>query len=201
VPVRRIVALEKDLALALAAPSIRIEAPVPGMARLGIEIPNAVFATVGLREVLESTVFGRGKAKLPIPLGRDVHGRYVVGDLAKMPHLLIAGQTGSGKSVCLNAIIATFLLCRSPDELRLLMIDPKMVELTGYNGVPHLQCPVVTEMDKVVGALKLTLREMERRYSLFSKLGVRNLDGYRMKIADEPGLAEHLPYLVVIIDE
>jgi S-DNA-T family DNA segregation ATPase FtsK/SpoIIIE len=118
-----------------------------------------------------------------------------------MPHLLIAGATGSGKSVCLNGIISTFLLTRSPDDLKLLMIDPKMVELTGYNGVPHLQCPVVTEMDKVVGALRLVLHEMERRYTLFNKMGVRNLDGYRMKIADDEPNAERLPYLVVIIDE
>ena len=201
VPVRRIVSLDKDLALALAAPSIRIEAPVPGMARVGIEIPNKELMIVGLREVLESSVFVKSKAKLPIPLGRDVNGRYVVGDLTKMPHLLIAGQTGAGKSVCLNVIISTFLLTRSPDELKLLMIDPKMVEMVGYNGVPHLQCPVVTEMDKVVGALKLTVREMLRRYDIFSKLGVRNLEGYRLKTADEPGTYEHLPYMVVIIDE
>lgn len=201
VQVRRIMSLDKDLALALAAPSIRIEAPVPGLARVGIEIPNAELTTVGLREVLESTVFVKGKTKLPIPLGRDVNGRYVVGDLTKMPHLLIAGQTGSGKSVCLNVIISTFLLTRSPDDLKLLMIDPKMVEMVGYNGVPHLQCPVVTEMDKVVGALKLTVREMLRRYDIFSKLGVRNLDGYRLKTSDEPGSFEHLPYMVVIIDE
>jgi len=200
IKVRRITELQNDLALALAAPSIRIEAPIPGMARVGLEIPNAQIATVGLRETLESSSFARGKAKLPLPLGRDVNGRYVVGDLTRMPHLLIAGATGSGKSVCLNGIISTFLLTRSPDDLKLLMIDPKMVELTGYNGVPHLLCPVVTEMDKVVGALRLTLREMERRYTLFSRLGVRNLDGYRMKVADEPG-SEHLPYLVVIIDE
>ena len=198
--VRRITELQNDLALALAAPSIRIEAPVPGMARVGLEIPNATIATVGLRETLESPAFERSKAKLPIPLGRDVNGRYVIGDLTKMPHLLIAGATGAGKSVCLNAIISTFLLTRTPEQLKLLMIDPKMVELTGYNGVPHLQCPVVTEMDKVVGALRLTLREMERRYTLFSQLGVRNLDGYKMKVADEPG-AERLPHLVVIIDE
>ena len=198
--VRRITELQNDLALALAAPSIRIEAPVPGMARVGLEIPNATIATVGLRETLESVNFERSKAKLPVPLGRDVNGRYVIGDLTKMPHLLIAGATGAGKSVCLNAIISTFLLTRTPEQLKLLMIDPKMVELTGYNGVPHLQCPVVTEMDKVVGALRLTLREMERRYTLFSQLGVRNLDGYKMKVADEPG-AEQLPHLVVIIDE
>ncbi len=200
IKVRRITELQNDLALALAAPSMRIEAPVPGMARVGLEIPNAQVATVGLRETLESSTFARGKHKLPIPLGRDVNGRYVVGDLTKMPHLLIAGATGSGKSVCLNGIISTFLLTRSPDDLKLLMIDPKMVELTGYNGVPHLQCPVVTEMDKVVGALRLVLREMQRRYDLFSRLGVRNLDGYRLKVEDEPN-AEKLPYLVVIIDE
>ena len=200
VKVSRITALQSDLALALAAPSIRIEAPIPGYARVGLETPNAQIATVGLRETLESSTFGKGKHKLPIPLGRDVNGRYVVGDLTKMPHLLIAGATGAGKSVCLNGIISTFIATRSPEELKLLMIDPKMVELTGYNGVPHLQTPVVTDMDKVVGALRLTLREMERRYTLFSKLGVRNLDGYRLKVAEEPG-AEDLPYLVVIIDE
>jgi len=200
IKVRRITELQNDLALALAAPSIRIEAPVPGMARVGLEVPNAQIAKVGLRETLESGVLSRGKAKLPVPLGRDVNGRYIIGDLTRMPHLLIAGATGSGKSVCLNAVISTFLLTRLPDDVKLLMIDPKMVELTGYNGVPHLQCPVVTEMDKVVGALRLVLREMERRYTLFSRLGVRNLDGYRMKIADEPA-AERLPYLVVIIDE
>ncbi len=200
VKVRRITELQNDLALALAAPSIRIEAPVPGMARVGIEIPNAHVATVGLRETLESPQFAKSKAKLPIPLGRDVNGRYVVHDLTRMPHLLIAGATGSGKSVGLNAIISTFLLTKRPHELKLLMIDPKMVELTGYNGVPHLQCPVVTEMDKVVGALRLVVQEMQRRYDIFSKNGVRNLDGYRMKIADEPR-AENLPYFVVIIDE
>jgi DNA segregation ATPase FtsK/SpoIIIE, S-DNA-T family len=200
IKVRRITELQNDLALALAAPSIRIEAPIPGMARVGVEIPNAQVATVGLRETLESSTFARGKSKLPIPLGRDVNGRYVVGDLTRMPHLLIAGATGSGKSVCLNGIISTFLLTCHPEELKLLMIDPKMVELTGYNGVPHLQCPVVTEMDKVVGALRLVLREMERRYTIFNKIGVRNIDGYRMKVADEVG-TEKLPYLVVIIDE
>jgi S-DNA-T family DNA segregation ATPase FtsK/SpoIIIE len=200
VKVRRITELQNDLALALAAPSVRIEAPVPGMARVGLEIPNENVATVGLRETLESPAFQRSKGKLPIPLGRDVNGRYVVHDVAKMPHLLIAGATGSGKSVCINTIISTFLLTRSPDELRLLMIDPKMVELTGYNGVPHLQCPVITEMDKVVGALRLVVQEMQRRYDLFSKAGVRNLEGYRMKIEDEPK-AERVPYLVVIVDE
>lgn len=200
VKVRRITELQNDLALALAAQSIRVEAPIPGMARVGLEFPNAEVATVGLREVLESPAFARGKAKLPLPLGRDVNGRYIVGDLAKMPHLLIAGATGAGKSICLNGIISTFLLKCRPDELRLLMIDPKMVELTGFNGVPHLQCPVVTEMDKVVGALRMVLREMNRRYELFKGLGVRNIDGYRLRVVDEPE-AERIPYLVVIIDE
>ena len=200
IKVRRITELQNDLALALAAPSIRIEAPVPGHARVGLEIPNAQIATVGLRETLESPAMTKGKAKLPMPLGQDVNGRHVVGDLTKMPHILIAGATGAGKSVCLNCIISTFLLCKRPTDLKLVMIDPKMVELTGYNGVPHLQCPVVTEMDKVVGALRLTVREMERRYALFAQLGVRNYDGYRLKVADEPN-AEQIPYLVLIIDE
>ncbi len=200
IKVRRITELQNDLALALAAQSIRVEAPIPGMARVGLEIPNNEVAMVGLREVLESPAFAKSKAKLPLPLGRDVNGRYIVGDLAKMPHLLIAGATGAGKSICLNGIISTFLLKCRPEEVRLLMIDPKMVELTGFNGVPHLQCPVVTEMDKVVSALRMVLREMNRRYELFKQLGVRNIDGYRLRITDEPE-AEKLPYLVVIIDE
>ena len=200
VKVRRITELQNDLALALAAHSVRVEAPIPGMARVGIEIPNGKIATVGLREVLESPAFTKSKAKLPLPLGRDVNGRYIVGDLTKMPHLLIAGATGSGKSVCINGIISTLISIKQPDELRLLMIDPKMVELTGYNGVPHLQCPVVTEMDKVVSALRMVLREMNRRYELFKQVGVRNIDGYRMRMVDEPD-AEKLPYLVTIIDE
>jgi S-DNA-T family DNA segregation ATPase FtsK/SpoIIIE len=200
VKVRRITELQNDLALALAAQSIRVEAPIPGMARVGLEIPNPEIATVGLREVIESPAFSKSKSKLPLPLGRDVNGRYVVGDLAKMPHLLIAGATGAGKSVCLNGIISTFLIKFRPDELRLLMIDPKMVELTMFNAVPHLQCPVVTEMDKVVGALRMVLKEMNRRYELFKKLGVRNIDGYRLRTADEPEY-EKMPYMVVIIDE
>ena len=198
--VRRITELQNDLALSLAAPSIRIEAPIPGLARVGLEIPNEHIATVGLRETVESVAFTKSKAKLPMPLGRDVNGRYVVGDLTRMPHILIAGATGAGKSVCLNGIISTFLMTKTPDELKMLMIDPKMVELTGYNGVPHLQCPVVTEMDKVVSALRLTVREMERRYTVFSQLGVRNYDGYRMKMNEDTSF-ERLPYLVLIIDE
>ena len=200
VKVRRITELQNDLALALAAQSIRVEAPIPGMARVGIEIPNPQIATVGLREVLESPAFKKSKAKLPLPLGRDVNGQYIVGDLTKMPHLLIAGATGSGKSVCINGIISTLISVKQPDELNLVMIDPKMVELVGYNGVPHLKCPVVTEMDKVVGALRMVLREMNRRYELFKQVGVRNLEGYKLWAEDEPE-AEKLPHMVVIIDE
>ncbi len=200
VKVRRITELQNDLALALAAPSIRIEAPVPGMARVGVEIPNQTVHTVGLRETLESTDFQKAKAKLPLALGRDVNGSYRVSDLTKMPHLLIAGSTGSGKSVCINGIIATFLATNRPEDLQMVMIDPKMVELVGFNGVPHLKGPVVTEMDKVVPALRMVLREMEDRYQRFSALGVRNIDGYNLKREEDPSL-EKMPYLVVIIDE
>lgn len=200
VKVRRITELQNDLALALAAKAIRIEAPVPGMARVGIEVPNETIHTVGLRETIESAAFQRSRANLPLALGRDVNGQYVVADLTKMPHLLIAGATGSGKSVCINSIIATFLLTRRPEELQMLLIDPKMVELAGFDGVPHLKRPVVTDMGLVVGALRRVLQEMERRYQLFSKLGVRNLDGYRLRREEDPSL-EPLPYLVVIIDE
>jgi len=200
VKVRRITELQNDLALALAAPSIRIEAPVPGMARVGIELPNTTVHTVGLRETIDSSAFQRSKARVPLSLGRDVNGSYVIGDLTKMPHLLIAGATGSGKSVCINGIIATFLLTRRPHELQMVLIDPKMVELVGFNGVPHLRCPVVTEMDKVVGTLRVVLQEMEQRYQKFSALGVRNIDGYNLRRDDDPSL-EAMPYLVVIIDE
>jgi S-DNA-T family DNA segregation ATPase FtsK/SpoIIIE len=200
VKVRRITELQNDLALALAAVSIRIEAPVPGMARVGVEIPNGSISTVGLRETLESNAFKKLNAKLPLSFGRDVNGRYIVGDLAKMPHLLIAGSTGSGKSVCVNGIIATWLLTKSPDDLKIIMIDPKMVEMAGYEGVPHLKAPVVTEMQKVVPTLRMVLREMERRYQLFSRLGVRNIDGYDLRRTTEPTM-EKLPYMVVIIDE
>lgn len=198
--VKRITELQHDLALSLAAPSIRIEAPIPGKARLGIEIPNEQIATVGLREAIESSAFHNTKAKLPLPLGRDVTGRYIVGDLAKMPHLLIAGSTGSGKSVCLNGLISTFLLKLQPSDLKMVMVDPKMVEMAGYSGVPHLQCPVITEMEKVVPILRLCVKEMERRYSIFTRLSVRNLDGYKLRRTEETEL-ENLPFLVVIVDE
>lgn len=197
--VSRITSLHNDLALALAAPSIRMEAPVPGQSRLGIEIPNTHAAIVRLRDVMDSGAFYTSKGTLKLALGRDVTGRSVVGDLARMPHLLIAGATGSGKSKCLNSIILGFLFQHTPDELRFLMVDPKMVELKTFDGVPHLIWPVVTEVEKVVGILKYAVAEMERRYKEFSRLGIRNLDGYNRR-AVANGEAS-LPRILVIIDE
>lgn len=205
--VSRIMALQNDLALVLEAKSIRMEAPVPGRPYVGVEIPNKNSRLVTLREVLESKEYqvARTKSKLTVALGKDVAGAVRVGDLARMPHLLIAGATGSGKSICLNSIIASILTQATPDDVRLLMVDPKMVELIMYNGVPHLLAPVVTEVDKVVGLLKRAMAEMEKRYRLFSQLGVRNLDGYRKlrseKSAKGDNSLENLPSIVIIIDE
>lgn len=202
VTVNRIVARSNDLALALAAAPIRIEAPVPGKPVVGIEVPNAITALVGLRSVVETSSFQRVKARsrLAIALGQDVSGTSVCADLAKMPHLLIAGATGSGKTVCLNSIIACFLFNSTPDEVKLLMVDPKMVELVGFNGIPHLIAPVVTDASKVVNVLKWSTREMERRYKLFSNSGARNIDGYNRLSASRRG-SDSLPYIVVVIDE
>ena len=202
ITVNRIVARANDLALSLAAAPIRIEAPVPGKSVVGIEVPNAVTALVGLRGVIETAPFQRVKIKsrLAIALGQDVSGTPVCADLAKMPHLLIAGATGSGKTVCLNSIIACFLFNATPDEVKLLMVDPKMVELVGFNGIPHLIAPVVTDVSKVVHVLKWSTREMERRYKLFAASGARNIDGYnRLPALRRNG--EPLPFIVVIIDE
>jgi len=197
--VSKILSLTNDLALALAASPIRIEAPVPGRAVVGIEVPNSTKSLVGLRGVLESTAFRKMRSRLRIALGRDVSGEAVVADLASMPHLLLAGTTGSGKSVCLNAIIASLLFYNSPAQLRLLLVDPKRVELTKYNGIPHLIAPVVTDIEKVIVALRWVTREMERRYEQFSRAGARNLESYN-KLAKSQG-AEPLPYIVVVIDE
>ncbi len=205
VKVRRVTELQNDLALALAVPALRIEAPIPGKSRIGIEIPNTTIATVGLREALESSDFAAAKARLPIPLGRDVNGHYQIADLAKMPHLLVAGSTGSGKSIFINVLIATLLLNRTPDELRLVMVDPKMVEMTEYNGIPHLLAPVVTDMEKVIGILRWAVTEMERRYQLFMRSGVRNIEAYQKRSKElGPHLEkppENIPYVVLIIDE
>jgi DNA segregation ATPase FtsK/SpoIIIE, S-DNA-T family len=214
VKVSRITALADDLALALAARTIRIEAPVPGRNIVGIEVPNAETALVALRDVMESESFAKVKTKLAIALGQDVSGQPMAADLAAMPHLLIAGTTGSGKSVCVNAIIACLLTRNTPDDLRLLMVDPKRVELTTYNGIPHLMAPVVVDLERVVGILQWVTREMDTRYHKFAKAGARNIDDFNKKVAvqgaaqrDMPGPAgdverlEKLPYIVVIIDE
>ncbi|HZU03459.1 MAG TPA: DNA translocase FtsK [Ktedonobacteraceae bacterium] len=205
--VSRIMALQNDLALVLEAKTIRMEAPVPGRPYVGVEIPNKNSRLVTLREVLESKEYQAAKAKsrLAIALGKDVAGQVRVGDLAKMPHLLIAGATGAGKSVMINTIIASILTQATPDDVRMLMVDPKMVELNMYNGIPHLLSPVVTEVDKVVPLLKNAISEMERRYRLFSQLNVRNLDGYRKlraeKVAHGDTSLSVLPAIVIIIDE
>ncbi|GHO88355.1 DNA translocase FtsK [Dictyobacter formicarum] len=205
--VSRIMALQNDLALVLEAKTIRMEAPVPGRPYVGVEIPNKNSRLVMLREVLESKEFhaAKVKSKLSIGLGKDVAGQVRVGDLAKMPHLLIAGATGAGKSVMINAIIASILMQSTPDDVRLLMVDPKMVELNMYNGIPHLLSPVVVEVEKVVSLLKNAIAEMERRYRLFSQLGVRNLEGYRklraQKLTQGDTSLNNLPAIVIIIDE
>jgi S-DNA-T family DNA segregation ATPase FtsK/SpoIIIE len=202
VKVARIVGLQNDLALAMEAHSIRVEAPVPGKPYVGIEVPNPVASTVTMRELLESQEFSRYRAKgarLPIVVGSDVAGEPVFGDLTRMPHLLIAGATGSGKSVCINALIDCLLFQCTPDELQLIMVDPKQVELTGYNGIPHLKAPVIVDVDKVVGALDWGILEMERRYAMFAQGSFRDILRFNAAAADrgEPTL----PYLVIIIDE
>lgn len=199
VKVAKIAALANDLALALAAPSVRIEAPIPGTNYVGVEVPNQASNIVGLKELMESDAFNEKKRVLPIALGEDVKGQPIVTDMTRMPHLLIAGATGSGKSVCINSIIACLLMTHTPDNLRLLMIDPKMVELSVYNGVPHLLSPVVTEVDKAAGVLFWAVKEMERRYTLFSKVNTRDLPRYNAYL--EKNGEKHLPYIVVIVDE
>ena len=196
VRVSKIVALTDDIALALAAPRIRIQAPVPGRNYVGIEVPNTEITRVTLREVMESEPFQKIHSQLRFAVGKDVSGKPVAYDLASMPHLLIAGTTGSGKSVCVNSILCCFLMNNSPADLRLVLVDPKRVELTGYNGIPHLLAPVITDAERVVGALQWMMREMDSRYRKFSRSGVRNIQEYNAKQS-----AEHLPYLVIVIDE
>jgi S-DNA-T family DNA segregation ATPase FtsK/SpoIIIE len=199
VRVDRITSLANDLALALAAPSIRIEAPVPGAPVVGIEVPNTVFGSVALRGAIESVAFQKIKArsKLAIALGKGAGGEAVAADLTRMPHLLIAGATGSGKTVCLNSVICCLLLHNSPDDTRFIMIDPKRVELVTFNGVPQLLAPVVVDTDKAIKALRWLNLEMDNRYRQFAKAGARNIEGYNKDRA--PG--EGLPYLVLLIDE
>ncbi|MDQ0198620.1 DNA translocase FtsK [Neobacillus ginsengisoli] len=205
VKVSKIVSLSDDLALALAAKDIRIEAPIPGKSAIGIEVPNSEVAMVSLREVLDATQNDKPDAKLLIGLGRDITGEAVLAELNKMPHLLVAGATGSGKSVCINGIITSVLMRAKPHEVKLMMIDPKMVELNVYNGIPHLLAPVVTDAKKASQALKKVVSEMERRYELFSYTGTRNIEGYndhvRRHNMEENDKQPLLPYIVVIVDE
>lgn len=205
VKVSKIVGLQDDLALALAAKDIRIEAPIPGKSAVGIEVPNGEIAMVTLREVIEANEQVKPNSKLFVSLGRDVTGQAISAELNRMPHLLVAGSTGSGKSVCINGIIVSLLMRSTPSEVRLMMIDPKMVELSVYNGIPHLLAPVVTDARKAAQALQKVVAEMERRYDLFSTSGTRNIEGYNEYILRhniETGEEQpKLPFIVVIVDE
>ncbi|EAF3126464.1 DNA translocase FtsK, partial [Listeria monocytogenes] len=205
VKVSKIVSLSDDIALALAAKDIRIEAPIPGKSAIGIEVANQNVAMVSLREVLENNPKNNPDEKLQIALGRDISGEAMMANLDKMPHLLVAGATGSGKSVCINGIITSILLRAKPHEVKMMMIDPKMVELNVYNGIPHLLAPVVTNSKKAAQALQKVVAEMERRYDLFSHTGTRNMQGYNDYVKKHNELNEEkqpeLPFIVVIVDE
>jgi S-DNA-T family DNA segregation ATPase FtsK/SpoIIIE len=196
VKVNRITSLSDDIALTMKATTVRIVAPIPGKSCVGIEVPNADTSMVFLKEILESSEYQKmaGSSKLAMALGKDISGKSVVTDLSDMPHLLIAGTTGSGKTVCVNSLIMSMVYNATPEELKFLMVDPKMVELAPFNGLPHLLCPVVTEAKRVSSALQWVVREMEERYQLLAKEGVRNIEYYNQK-------KQRLPYIVVIVDE
>lgn len=200
VKVSRIVSLADDIALNLAATGVRIEAPIPGKAAVGIEVPNKEVKPVRFRDVIETDEFRNHQSKLAFAVGKDVSGKTIVGDIAKMPHLLIAGATGSGKSVCINTLIASILYKSSPEEVKLLMIDPKVVELGIYNGIPHLLIPVVTDPKKAAGALSWAVVEMTSRYNLFAENNVRDLKGYNAYVSKK-GSGNPLPQIIIIIDE
>ncbi len=200
VKVSRIRSLADDLALALEARTLRVEAPIPGKGLIGIEVPNPEISLVALRDVMESKAFAETDSQLRLCLGEDVSGHPIVADLTAMPHLLIAGTTGSGKSVCINAIITALLLQNRPDQLKFLLVDPKRVELTGYNGIPHLLSKVVVEMERVTGALQWVLREMDGRYRRFSEAHASHIRDYNRRIAPQRG-EKRLPYIVVVVDE
>ncbi|HET7420039.1 MAG TPA: DNA translocase FtsK [Candidatus Dormibacteraeota bacterium] len=199
VQVKRITALQNDLSLALAAAPLRIEAPIPGKSAVGIEVPNKSASLVTIREVIETAAFSSSSNILALGLGNDVSGQSIIADLTRMPHLLIAGATGQGKSVCINALITSLLFQVTPEHLRMILIDPKRVELTGYNGLPHLALPVLVESHQAAAALRWAVAEMDRRYKLFSSEGVRNIAAYNDKAAQK--LARPLPYIVIVIDE
>ncbi len=196
--VSKITSLSSDLALALAAPTgqVRIEAPIPGRDLVGIEIPNRGLEFVTLKRMLQSEEMSKAKSKLSVSLGLDVSGKAVIADIGKMPHVLVAGTTGSGKSVLINAWICSLLFRTTPNEVRFIMVDPKRVELTGYNGIPHLLTPVIVEPDKILSALRWAMTEMERRYKQFADFGVRNIDGFNEKSG-----IQLMPYIIILIDE
>ncbi|MCW6087453.1 DNA translocase FtsK, partial [Clostridium sporogenes] len=200
VKVSKIVNLADDIALNLAASGVRIEAPIPGKSAVGIEVPNKSLTPVYLREVIEGDDFQKFDDGLAFALGKDISGSCVVSDLSKMPHLLIAGATGSGKSVCINTLIISILYKYSPENVKLLMVDPKVVELSIYNGIPHLLIPVVTDPKKAAGALHWAVNEMTKRYSLFAENSVRNIEGYN-NLYEQGKIENKLPYVVIIIDE
>ena len=204
--VSKIVNLADDLALALAAKDIRIEAPIPGKPLIGIEVPNRTTSAVSFKDVMAHQDAKSKEVSLDVPLGKDVEGKVISADLRKMPHLLIAGSTGSGKSVAINTIITSVLMKAYPEDVKLVLIDPKMVELSVYNGIPHLLIPVVTDAKLATNALRKTVKEMERRYQLFAAGGVRNITEYNQKVAENNAdknnsVMEKLPYIVVIVDE
>lgn len=210
VKVSKIVNLSDDIALSMAVAGVRIEAPIPGKAAVGIEIPNKSTTMVGLRELIESDAFQNSKSKLTVALGKDISGNAIVADLAKMPHLLIAGSTGSGKSVCINTLINSILYKATPDEVKFVMVDPKKVELGNYNGIPHLISPVVTDAKKAAAALRWAVHEMDRRYEVFANAGVKDMPRFNKlseeRIAaaqteEEKAAIEVMPYIVVLIDE
>lgn len=203
VKVSKIVGLADDIKLNLAAADIRIEAPIPGKAAVGIEVPNQENTAVMLRDLLESVEFKNSTANIPFAVGKDISGKTVIADIAKMPHLLVAGATGSGKSVCINTLIMSILYHADPEEVKLIMVDPKVVELSVYNGIPHLLIPVVTDPKKAAGALNWAVAEMMKRYQLFAQQNVRDLKGYNEKIAQmtEEGAPKKLPKIVIIVDE
>ena len=206
VKVKQIVALSDDIKLNLAAADIRIEAPIPCKSAVGIEVPNGENSTVMLRDLLETDEFEKHKSNLAFAVGKDIGGKTVVADIAKMPHLLIAGATGSGKSVCINTLIMSILYKAKPEDVKLIMIDPKVVELSVYNGIPHLFIPVVTDPKKAAGALNWAVAEMTDRYNKFAEYGVRDLKGYNQKVeaagmGDDPSAPKKLPQIVIIVDE